>query len=113
MTAEIKSLTPPERETVVNGCDADDYIEVWTAQRKIITKLRKNPSARIIGWGRHGTTVWASFRLPARALSFRTIGEVELTAHEKGLLESLEVETTRSDPAAILAYNTRRGQDQS
>jgi hypothetical protein len=65
-----ESLTAPERETVVNGCDADDFITVWTAQRPIITRLRKLTCAEVLDEGFYGTTVWAKFKLPAEALRF-------------------------------------------
>jgi hypothetical protein len=35
------SLTGPERETVVNFNDEDDVAYVYSAQRRIITKLKR------------------------------------------------------------------------
>lgn len=67
----IYSLTPPERETIVNGSDDDDTVTVWTAQRPIITRLRKLACATLLEEGHYGTTAWAKFELPAAALSFR------------------------------------------
>jgi hypothetical protein len=39
------SLTAPERETVITFSDEDGTAMVHTHQRKIITKLEKNPLA--------------------------------------------------------------------
>jgi hypothetical protein len=67
-----QSLTAPERETVVSWSEGDDTAYVWTAQRRVITKLRANPAASLVNEGTIGTTAWAEFRLPARLVSFRT-----------------------------------------
>lgn len=67
----MDALTAPERETMVNACDADDFITVWSAQRRIITRLRKLACAELLEEGHYGTTVWAKFKLPVEALSFR------------------------------------------
>lgn len=66
------SLTAAERETVINWSDDNDTAHIWTSQRRVITKLRANPSAEIVKEGTIGTTAWAEFRLPARLISFRT-----------------------------------------
>ncbi|QEC49274.1 hypothetical protein FSW04_17940 [Baekduia soli] len=66
------SLTPYERETIVNGSDADSTLSVWTAQRKIITKLKKNPAATLVDEGKHEGSAWAQFEVPADLLTFRT-----------------------------------------
>lgn len=67
-----EALTPPERETMVNACDADDFVTVWSAQRKVITRLRKLACAELLEEGHYGTSAWAKFKLPVGALSFRT-----------------------------------------
>lgn len=67
----MTALTAAERETVVNWSDADDEMTVWTAQRPIITKLKRNPAARLVDEGHHGTTAWALFTLPVGLLTFR------------------------------------------
>jgi hypothetical protein len=66
-----RSLTAAERETIVLGNDADDTITVWSAQRPVITRLRKLVCAELVDEGQYGTTAWAKFTLPAEALSFR------------------------------------------
>lgn len=65
-------LTPPERETIIGCDDAGDTATIWTAQRTIITKLRRNPAARLIAEGTFGTSVWARFEIPADLISFRS-----------------------------------------
>lgn len=66
------SLTKPERETVITMNDEDATAEVWTAQRTVITKL-KRAGATLLEDGKIEGTAWARFRLPARFLSFRTV----------------------------------------
>jgi hypothetical protein len=55
----------------VNADDGCDYVTVWSAQRRVVTKLRKLNGAELLEEGLYGTTVWAKFKLPASALSFR------------------------------------------
>jgi hypothetical protein len=43
------SLTGPERETIITMCDEDGHACIYSAQRRIITKLKKNEADR----GRH------------------------------------------------------------
>jgi hypothetical protein len=62
------SLSAPERETVISTSDADDVLTVWSAQHRVIARLRKNPAALLIGEGRHDGTKWARFELPADRL---------------------------------------------
>jgi hypothetical protein len=66
------SLTAPERETIVTMNDEDDHAEIWTAQRPIITKLKKNAAATLIAEGKHDGSAWAQFRVPAELVSFRS-----------------------------------------
>lgn len=68
----ITSLAAAERETVVNWSDADEEMSVWTAQRKVITKLKRNPAATLVDEGHFGSTAWALFTLPVGLLTFRT-----------------------------------------
>jgi hypothetical protein len=40
-------LLPEERETIISWCDDDDMIFVHSTQRRMMTKLRKNPSFKL------------------------------------------------------------------
>jgi hypothetical protein len=66
------SLTAAERETVITLNDEDGHACIYTAQRPVITKLKKNPSARLIEEGKFDGSVWARFELPAGLLSLRS-----------------------------------------
>ncbi len=78
------SLTAPERETIISFCDDSETAYIYTSQRAIQTKLRKNPAATLIEEGSHGGSVWARFELPARLVSFRSSTVVrELTAEQR------------------------------
>lgn len=66
------TLTPYERETVVNMNDEDDFAIISTYQRPLITRLRKNPAAEETtspAMARYGG---ASFTLPARLVTIRS-----------------------------------------
>ena len=67
-----KYLSSEERETIIRFSDADDVATIATHQRRIITRLRKNPAAREVADISFGTTAGAVFELPVRLLSFRT-----------------------------------------
>lgn len=67
------SLTAAERETVITMNDEDKVAAIWTAQRPVITKLKKNPSAVLIEEGNFDGSVWARFELPAGLISFRSV----------------------------------------
>jgi hypothetical protein len=58
----VASLNAPERETIVNMSDADPTVRIWTAQRTVITALRRKPDHFTeVGSGFHGSTEWAAF----------------------------------------------------
>lgn len=61
----IKHLTAPERETVVNADDDASTVRIWTAQRRYITRLRRNSAFTETATGFHGSTEWAEFTIPA------------------------------------------------
>jgi hypothetical protein len=63
MTAE--GWTAPERETVITTTDADTRVRIWTAQRKYISRLKKNPAFTLVKEGEHGSSPWAEFTIPA------------------------------------------------
>ena len=66
------SLTAYERETIITMNDEEDIARIWTAQRRIITKLRRNQAAKLIEEGTYGRTAWASFEIPSPMVSFRS-----------------------------------------
>jgi hypothetical protein len=66
------SFTALERETVIILTDADELASVYTAQRSVITRLKKNSAARLIEEGLYGKSPWARFELPKQFISFRS-----------------------------------------
>jgi hypothetical protein len=66
------SLTAPERETVIVMNDADELATIDTTQRSVITRLKKNPAARLLEEGRFDGSPWAKFELPKSFISFRS-----------------------------------------
>jgi hypothetical protein len=65
-------LTAPERETTICLNDEDDTAHVWTAQRPVIRKLKKNPAATLLEEGEHDGSPWAAFKLPDNLVCFRS-----------------------------------------
>ena len=65
-------LTAPERETAILMNDEDEWAEISTHQRTMITKLRKNPAAEELEDLTYGSSTGARFRLPAKLVSVRT-----------------------------------------
>jgi hypothetical protein len=95
------SLTASERETVIAMNDAEDTAAIYTHQRSIITKLRRNPAVTLVEEGNFEGTVWARFEMPARLVSFRSsvttrvmtdeqkaAGAARLAAHRAKLAET-------------------------
>lgn len=62
-------MNPFERETVVTSSDGDDFVSVYTCQRRYISRLRKHPKAVETGSGTHEGTEWVTFRIPAKQWS--------------------------------------------
>ena len=60
------SLESAERETVAVSSDADDVVRIWSAQRRHITRMRKNAAFNEVRSGMDGSTEWAEFTIPAR-----------------------------------------------
>jgi hypothetical protein len=67
------SLTEYERETIINMNDGEEVAHVYTAQRKLITRLKNNPAAVLTGEGTHEGSAWARFTIPAELVSFRSV----------------------------------------
>lgn len=65
-------LTASERETVILLDDASDVAIVSTHQRRVITRLERNPLARKVEDLTAGGSVGARFELPAWAITFRS-----------------------------------------
>jgi hypothetical protein len=60
----VSNLTAPERETVITLNDEDATVHIWTAQRTVITALRKREAFTEVGSGTHGSSPWAAFTIP-------------------------------------------------
>jgi hypothetical protein len=67
------SLTDYERETIVNMNDGESTARIYTAQRRLITRLKNNPAAVLVDEGTHEGSAWARFTIPAELVSFRSV----------------------------------------
>jgi hypothetical protein len=55
-----------ERETTINASDGDDLVRIWTAQRTVITRLRRHKSFTEVKSGVDTDGFqWAEFTIPA------------------------------------------------
>lgn len=78
------SLTAAERETIITFSDDNQTAHVHTAQRRIITKLDRNPAANLVKRGEFEGTAFAEFTIPADLISFRSARRKrELTEAER------------------------------
>lgn len=60
-----QTLTADERETTLTMSDGDDLVRITTAQRTVITKLRRKPEIFTeTASGHFGATEWAEFTCP-------------------------------------------------
>jgi hypothetical protein len=81
------SLNAIERETVITLNDAEDFAEIYTAQRPWITRLKKNPAAELLEEGKHDSSAWAKFRIPRNLVSLRSrTTKRELTPEQRETL---------------------------
>jgi hypothetical protein len=95
------SLTAPERETIVTLNDEDKTAHVYTAQRPVITKLKRNPAATLLEEGTHDGSAWARFELPKGLISFRsTTVRRELTEEQR---EELRERMAKAREARVAA----------
>ena len=80
----IDSLTAAERETVVTTSDGDSVVSIWTAQKRYISLLRKNPQVTEVETGFYGTTEFSVFTVPADRWSPLGVKRrVSLTEYQK------------------------------
>ena len=69
----MNGFTAVERETIVTLNDEEPLARVWTAQRRMITRLKRNPAAVLVAEGHLGASAWADFEIPADLYAgFRT-----------------------------------------
>lgn len=93
------SLSAAERETIVTWNDEDAVAHIYSSQRPVITRLRKNPAAMLLREGKHDGSAWAEFevpvelvRLPATKVpSRRKLTEKEREAATDRLAEARKV----------------------
>ena len=64
-------LTAQERETVINMNDEENTALITTYQRPLITKLRKNPAAKLVEELMFDKSAGAVFEIPAALITFR------------------------------------------
>ncbi len=73
-----------ERETVINSSDGDDLVRIWTAQRRYITKLRKDSRFTETASGVLESSEWSSFTIEASLWSPLGVKRrVSLTEHQR------------------------------
>ena len=66
----MENFTAAERETIIRWDDEADMVSIWSAQRPVITKLRRNPAFTEVKSGSHGSSPWAEFTIPVDRFTF-------------------------------------------
>ena len=66
----MENFTAAERETIIRWDDEADLVSIWSAQRPVITKLRRNPAFTEVKSGSHGSSPWAEFTIPVTEFRF-------------------------------------------
>jgi hypothetical protein len=82
----LTPLSAYERETIIVFNDAEDLATVTTHQRRMLTKLERNPAAEKIEDLPHGSQPGARYSVPAQLISIRS----KKRAATKGNPESLQ-----------------------
>jgi hypothetical protein len=82
----LTPLTAYERETIIVFNDEEELATVTTHQRRILTKLERNPAAQKIEDLPHGSQPGARYSVPAQLISIRS----KRRAGTKGNPESLQ-----------------------
>lgn len=59
------ALTALERETTINMSDGDNLVHIWTAQRRVISRIRKDDRFTIVTEGNEDGTEWLTATIPA------------------------------------------------
>lgn len=91
-------LTAAERETIIVLSDDSATATITTHQRRVVTKLNRNPLAVMVADLTHGTSVGASYTLPVWAVTFRT-KKRKATAGNPGSLEKARLREKEATPA--------------
>jgi hypothetical protein len=63
--------TKPDRETTIDFSDDDPSAQIYTTSRKVINRLRKNPSAKLIESGENGGSPYARFVIDSSLIIFK------------------------------------------
>ena len=87
-----------EQETVITTHQGAPYVQIWTAQRRFISALDKNPTAELIKRGEYEGSPWAQYRVPADRWS-PTSGikrQITLTDEQKQAL-AVRLKTARDN----------------
>lgn len=101
------SFTAPERETVIRLNDEEEFATVYSAQPAVITRLKKNPAARLVDEGRVGRSRWAEFQLPKAFVSFRS--KVRTFNGEERRRRAAALEAVRPRAAGSNSADSNRG----
>ncbi len=71
LLAQYSTLTAPERETIINFCDADSGVaSIYTSQAPMMARLRRHPAAKLLARHHLGKAIVAEeYELPASCLA--------------------------------------------
>ena len=96
-----------ERETVITFNDAEPMASIYTAQRPVITKLKKNNSARLVEERHFEGSPYAWFEIPKEFVSLRSKAR-EFSAEERRR-RTAQLHQARSAAVAVESADSDRG----
>jgi hypothetical protein len=99
------ALTELERETTVSFNDADDTAYIYTAQRKVITKLKRNSAVKILEEGTFEGTAWLKCEMPAHLIGFRNPPKL---TEEQRANRSRTMQATRARQLGLPPYKAKK-----
>lgn len=86
------ALSEFERETIITFSDGDGIARIYTAQRTVLTKLRKNKAAKEIKSGEFEGSLYATFEMPSDLISFRQQQRKQLTDEQRANMRAAIME---------------------
>ena len=98
-----------ERETIIRMSDGDDLVTIWSAQRTVLTALRKKPEQFIEkSSGFDGSTEYAEFEIPKKMFNLAKSAKVTVNLtpeqremrRQQGIANMAKMQASREKSAA-------------
>jgi hypothetical protein len=94
------ALTRQERETVISFNSSGMFAHIYTSRRTDITRLKRNPAARLLEEGSFEGSPWAVFEIDRRLVSFRSGRATRALSEEERRARSERMRAVRAKASA-------------